>query len=832
MTRHFRVWSGPATVLVALLGATAAPAAGPGVVGGTLDLAKPGGERSAVVARNRAAALALLPGRPGLAAVGKPGAGHAAGRVRIVQLAAGEIATTSSSAIAGPGRGARAGAALAAVRRAFAGRDAALLIGAPEAHVRRRGRPGVAFLVADPARTRKLTTGGSDVVTILGARDRAQAGASVAQVPDADGDGRRELLIGCPGEDGVGRPSAGAAYVVFSRGLSRGDTVDLADPTAALRIAGPAAGAAAGSAVAGSVDARGDGRGDAVVGAPLLRGGSGAAYLVDLTPGRPVDLAAPDSPAVGWLGADGERAGAAVAAGEFDGDGVRYVAIGAPRARVQGRGRTGAVYVVAPGPGERTVSLAGAPVRMEGETEGDRAGSVLVAAGQAFRGDEPDLVVGAKRADALGHRSAGAVYLVSGLAVVDGVDLALLGRRGVRLVLSANGAAAGSALASAADPDRNGRNDLLVGMPANDPGPAKPSVVLRAAPVFPPPADFETECDAAPVAMVLDTSGALAVADPRGLRGNALELLLRQPSARGRAIGAFEAAPMPAEAIAPLVQGRVTSGPKAAILAGLVDEAIGTVTGPGDLRVAVDAASSRLPSAPLRSAIVVAGGDAFSTPDPDPVLRTDVIGLGVTPGSPRESMLRGLATASGGRYRRANVDQVQARVAKFDAKRRCEKLVHGQVDQIGGRRTTALQGEEEFAASATITDGTGYADVVLSSSSPAVTVEPYDVTLTNLESGVETTFSQADVNRAVDGAEVADDVGNGISLVGAETDTSVALRVGLQDDDQPELARAAYHHPYRWRIRYGSEPRRGAVASQAGALYTQFFAPRLRGPTP
>jgi hypothetical protein len=839
MARRFHVWSIAATVLAPLLGATAAHAAGPRVVGGTLPLAKPGGERTAVVARGRAAAVALLPGRPVIAAVGKPGARHAAGRIRVVQLTAGEIATTSRSTIAGPGRAARAGFSLAAVRGAFGERNAALLIGAPDTRRRGRGRPGAAFLVPNPAGARRLRVGDSDVVTILGARDGDRAGAAVAAVPDVDQDERPELLIGAPSTDVDGRPGAGAAYVVFSRGMRLGRTVDLADRDAALRIDGPIAGAGAGSAVTGSSDTGGDGGGDAVIGAPKIGGGSGAAYVIQLRPGPPVDLAAVDAPVVALFGTDGERAGTAVAApGDINGDGRHDVAIGAPRARVEGRRRAGAVYLVTPAV-ERTVSLAAVRARMEGEAPGDRAGSELAAAGRALGGNAPDLLVGARRAEPLARRFAGATYLVSGPAVADGVDLGLLGRRGVRLA-GARGAAAGAALAGDVDVDGDDRDDVLVGAPANGPGRATPSVVLRAAPPLPHRAGSESKCDAAPVSMVLDTSRGLFDADPKELRGSALKLLLAQPSSDERVTGAVRAEPMPTGFV-PLVPGNLRSAKDATVLKRLADESVGTETPPGDLRAALDAAGGLLPRRSTRSAIVIAGPDAMSTPGPPP-LRTDVIGLGVTRGSPQEIMLRARAASSRGGYRRATVNQLQARVAEFDALRRCETLVKERVKEIDGRRITqpsristletALQSDNEFEASATIDEGSDYADLVLSWTSPGVTVEPYEVTLTDItpdteSTGLTTTFTPANVEQAVGGMDVRT---NAISLTGGDSATSVALRVGLQHDDEAGIATAAYHHRWRFRVSGGIESRHSAVAAQSGPLYIQFFEPEPESP--
>ena len=235
------------------------------------------------------------------------------------------------------------------------------------------------------------------------------------------------------------------------------------------------------------------------------------------------------------------------------------------------------------------------------------------------------------------------------------------------------------------------------------------------------------------------------------------------------------------------------------------------------------------------------------TPGPAPGLLTEVIGLDVTPGSPQESILRTLATTSGGGYRRATASQLQARVIRFDAQRRCERLVKGRVKEIDGRSITqlsrfstvgtALQSGNEFEASAMLEQGTPYADLVLSWTSPDVTVEPYEVTVIDTKTNEETIFTSEQLERAV-GGTVVRDVEQGISLTGGDTETSVALRVGVQNDDDAGTATAAHHHPWRYRIRAGREPRHSAAAAQSGPLYVQFFAPEAnaavsaRGPTP
>jgi hypothetical protein len=823
MASRLRVCSATTLVLAALLQAPAAPVVAQPVVGGTLDLGQRGSNRSIVAAEHAAAAVALLPGTPRVAAVGQPGVHDAAGRVRIEQLKAGKVA--SSSTIAGVGTGARTGAALAVVQPVFGQRNAGLLVGAPRARVPGRGRAGAAFLVADPARARRLRLGGSSVVTILGPADGDHLGTAVAAVPDIDGDERPEVLVGASGADPQARPGAGAAYVIPSRGMKLGGTIDLADPEAALRIDGPAAGARAGRAVAGSSDTNGDGRGEAIIGAPGLAGRAGAAYVIHLALGAPVDLAAAAAPALALLGTDRERAGTAVAAlRDVDGDGLRDVAIGAPRAHVEGRGRAGAVYVVTPGATEGAMALADTGPPIAGESRGDRAGGDLAAAGDATDGDEPDLVVGARTADPLGRRSAGAAYVVSGPAAARGVDLALLGSDGVRLAGGFGGAGVGTALAGDVDLDRDGRDDVLLGERAA--GPADDRTFLLATPALPGPAAPERRCDAKPVSMVLDTSGGLAQADPKKLRGSALELLLNHPSSKDRVIGAVEAAERPAESFLPLVPGDLK--PKGqTVLEGLVDESVQRVTAPGDLRTALDEA--RTLNRDMRSAIVVAGPDAILTPGPARAVTTDVVGVGVTRGSLQDTRLRTLATASGGRYRRVGAAELQAQVARFDARRRCEdrvknvKVRRHRVNtpyRVSGSGTPVRSGYE-IDATAETDRKTLFTDIVVTWTSPDVPIEPYELTVDE-EGGPHTArFTAEDVKDAMSGMHVGED---GISLKAVGGDTFTVLRVGFAGEDSllPQ-ATAAGHRRHRYHWGGGSRASGRASVARAGPPFVDFF---------
>jgi len=327
--------------------------------------------------------------------------------------------------------------------------------------------------------------------------------------------------------------------------------------------------------------------------------------------------------------------------------------------------------------------------------------------------------------------------------------------------------------------------------------------------------------------MVVDTSRGLFDADPEGLRASALQLLVAHPSSEDRVIGAVEAAPRPAEVFLPLVPGDLPSEKEADVVDGLIDEAARRATGAGDLGVALDKASELNPS--MRSAIVIAGTDAISTSGPADGVPTDVIGVGVQPGSAQESSLRGLAAASGGRYRGVVANELQAQVARFDALRRCETQVKATIERY--RATTSQQGSGsgtvvppgfEIEARATIDGERKFADLVQSWSSPDETVEPYDLTVREVGGDdTETRFSGKQVATALSGTPVPV---NGITLIGGGGETFATLRVEFDREHAGEATTARHR---RHVINYGGgRVARGAAdAAKPFRVYTQFFQP-------
>lgn len=152
---------------------------------------------------------------------------------------------------------------------------------------------------------------------LVGANSGDTAGEAVALVPDVDGDGNADLVVGATRE-GSGRESnSGAAYLVTTP--SDGSS-SLADATATLD--GEGSGSLVGQAVSGAGDMDLDGYGDVLVGS--------LADMAWLVYGPVSGTTALSDAEANWSGPHGSAAGASVdGGGDVDADGVPDLLIGA-----------------------------------------------------------------------------------------------------------------------------------------------------------------------------------------------------------------------------------------------------------------------------------------------------------------------------------------------------------------------------------------------------------------------------------------------------------------------------------------------------------------------
>ncbi|MCK6529339.1 FG-GAP-like repeat-containing protein [Myxococcota bacterium] len=280
-------------------------------------------------------------------------------------------------------------------------------------------------------------------------------GCAVASAGDVDGDGIPDVVAGACGVD-VGTCTdtdssgcdGGGAYV-FHGPLEGAATA----AGAAATFVAEAAWDAAGTSVAAG-DLNGDGVPDLLIGAPRnSRGGAwaGAVYVVL----GPVEGTVPLEAADGiWVGAEpSQLAGAAIATGDVDGDGLDDVIVGAPGAGDEGEG---AVFVVR-GPATGQGTLAEAMVRITGTVPGGGLGWSVAAAFDANGDGASDLLAGAPARYATHEAGAAALFLSPLPGDLDE------GAADTRWTGEAAGSGAGWAVAVAGDTDGDGALELLVG---------------------------------------------------------------------------------------------------------------------------------------------------------------------------------------------------------------------------------------------------------------------------------------------------------------------------------------------------------------------------------
>lgn len=238
-------------------------------------------------------------------------------------------------------------------------------------------------------------------VVLPGAEATAYTGRHITAGGDVDGDGLGDFLVAAPGATG-GAPTSGVVYVVRGPG-------DIGDMRAADgRLLGESAASALGIGAAMAFgDLDGDGLDDVAAGA-YYEGGSvsygGAAYVVRGPAAGDHDLAAADLAVHGTE--TNQYAGASVAIGDVDRDGVADFVVGASGTDTS----TGCAYVYsAPAWGGHRPSDADA--RFVGEDLIAFAGA-FTTFGDVTGDGRADLLIGAT-GEATGGFGAGAVYVVT-----------------------------------------------------------------------------------------------------------------------------------------------------------------------------------------------------------------------------------------------------------------------------------------------------------------------------------------------------------------------------------------------------------------------------------
>lgn len=216
-------------------------------------------------------------------------------------------------------------------------------------------------------------------------------GNAVAGIPDVDGDGRGDIVVGAPQENAPDVFACGRVYIFSGR-----TGVLLRQIFSTARITG----GDFGSSVSGVPDLDGDGRGDIVIGAPNEHPGAspvncGRAYIYSGATGALYKKLLPPLPQ-----ANGSFGFAVAGLPDANGDGFGDVVIGAPRENPfstpvnSGRvhlynGNTGTRIITVQSPGLMANGFFGSAVAGVPDTNGDGRGDFAVGAPQEHPGNSP-----------------------------------------------------------------------------------------------------------------------------------------------------------------------------------------------------------------------------------------------------------------------------------------------------------------------------------------------------------------------------------------------------------------------------------------------------------
>jgi len=281
------------------------------------------------------------------------------------------------------------------------------------------GGPGAAYVFFGGPGFAGKSSSQADV-TLSGSSTDAHFGATIV-VADVTGDGAPDVIVAAPYTSNPGIEN-GVVYV-FKGGASIASLAS--DDASVIALTGAADQDFFGASMAAG-DVSGDGLADVVVGADQLgSGGAGAVFVFVGGPGL-VSQPAGSGPSVFVFTGTGsfDHFGDAVAIGDFDADGSRDLAVGAPLADdgSTDTADSGAVYVFFGGAGftGRPAAAADRAIRVGGNTA-DQFGFSL-ASGDVTGNATADLIAAAPGYDAAFGDEGKLYSLAGGPGFVSGID--------------------------------------------------------------------------------------------------------------------------------------------------------------------------------------------------------------------------------------------------------------------------------------------------------------------------------------------------------------------------------------------------------------------------
>ena len=303
-----------------------------------------------------------------------------------------------------------------------------------------------------------------------------QAGYSVANLGDINGDGFDDAIIGSPKVDPHGYNS-GQSYVVYGRSnIAASIELSSLGGSSGFIVNGISLGDSLGSGVSGAGDVNNDGFNDILIGAlgadpnGIYSGQSYVIYGGTALPGT-VELSALNGTngfRVNGISSYDQSGWTVGGAGDMNGDGFDDLVIGSPLADPHGV-RSGQTFVVYGGSAlPSTVELSAMNgtngFRMNGIATFDVAGRFVSGAGDVNNDGFADILVGAPGADVSGNQSGQSYVVYGGTAIPSTIEFSgLNGTNGFRV----NGVSAydssGSAVSTAGDVNNDGRADILIG---------------------------------------------------------------------------------------------------------------------------------------------------------------------------------------------------------------------------------------------------------------------------------------------------------------------------------------------------------------------------------